>query len=222
MKIIILHGDYLSASYARLSRFIEVAKRRGWQPTFLDSPENISEKLSSVSLFGQPPFFVIKGINKWPLSTLKKTKKVLEKGEGTVVIHHDDFLGKGILDSLPKGAKLEEFKLPRLIFDFLDSFYPGNSKKALTLLHEVLKREPPEFVFALLGRHVRDLYWAKTDSSLPVAAWRVKKLKNQAGKFTEESLEDIIKSLSETDIKVKTSQAEITSSLDLLILTLLK
>jgi len=222
MKVIVLHGDNERASYQRLEKFIEVAKARGWQVNFLDSPEGISERLNSVSLFGQQPFFVIRSINKWPPSTLKKTKKVLEKGEGTVVVYHNDFLGKTILESLPKGVKLEEFKLPRLIFDFLDSFYPGNAKRILVLLREVLKKEPPEFVFALLARHVRDLYWAKTDSPLPVPSWRAQKLKNQAGKFTKGALEEIIKSISETDIKVKTSQAELTSSLDLLAINLLK
>lgn len=222
MKVIVLHGDNERASYQRLEKFIEVAKARGWQVNFLDSPEGISEKLSSVSLFGQQPFFVFRSINKWPPSTLKKTKKVLEKGEGTVVVYHNDFLGKTILESLPKGVKLEEFKLPRLIFVFLDSFYPGNAKRTLTLLHEVLEKEPVEFVFALLARHVRDLYWAKTDSPLPVPSWRAQKLKNQAGKFTKGTLEEIIKSLAETDIKVKTSQAELTSSLDLLAINLLE
>lgn len=222
MKIIVLHGDNERASYQRLEKFIEVAEARDWQVNFLDSPEGISEKLIGVSLFGKQPFFVIRSINKWPPSTLKKIKKVLEKGEGTVVIHHNDFLGKTILESFPKGVKLEEFKLPRLIFDFLDSFYPGNSKRTLTLLHEVLKKELPEFVFALLARHLRDLYWAKTDSPLPVPSWRAQKLKNQAAKFSNEELKNIIKSLSETDIKVKTSQAELASSLDLLTITLLK
>ncbi len=222
MKVIVLHGDNERASYQRLEKFIEVARARGWQVNFLDSPEGISEKLSRVSLFGQQPFFVIRNINKWPPSALKKTKKVLEKGEGTVVVYHHDFLGKTTLESLPKGVKLEEFKLPKLIFDFLDSFYPGNAKRTLTLLHQVLKKEPPEFVFALLARHVRDLYWAKTDSSMPYPPWRIQKLKNQAGKFSQEALEEIIKSLSETDIKVKTSQAELASSLDLLAVTLLK
>ena len=222
MKVIVLHGDNERASNQRLEKFIEVAKARGWQVNFLDSPEGISEKLTSVSLFGQQPFFVIRNINQWPPSTLKKTKKVLEKGEGTAVLYHNDFLGKTILESLPKGVKLEEFKLPRLIFNFLDSFYPGNAKRTLTLLHEVLKKEPPEFVFALLSRQVRDLYWAKTGSPLPVAPWRAQKLKNQAGKFSQGDLEEIIRSLAETDIKVKTSQAQLTSSLDLLAVTLLK
>ena len=222
MKVIVLHGDNERALNQRLEKFIEAAKARGWQINYLDSPERISEKLSSVSLFGQQPFFVIKRINQWPLSTLKKVKNVLEKGEGTAVFYHNDFLGKTILGSLPKGVRLEEFKLPRLIFNFLDSFCPGNADKSLTLFHQILKKEPPEFVFALLARHVRDLYWAKTGSPLPLPPWRAQKLKNQAGKFTKGLLEEIIKSLAETDIKVKTSQAEVASSLDLLTVTLLK
>jgi DNA polymerase III delta subunit len=217
MKIIVLHGDNERASYQRLEKFIGVAKTRGWQVNFIDGPESISEKLISVSLFGQEPFFVIRDINKWPPTTFKKIKKVLEKGEGTVVIYHNDFLGKTLLESLPKTAKLEEFKLPRIIFDFLDSFYPGNAKRTLRLLHELVAKEPPEFVFAFLAKHTRDLFWVTTGSSLPYPSWRVLKLKAQASKYKKEDLKSLIKELSEIDIKVKTSEAELIPSLDLLI-----
>ena len=221
MKIIILHGDYVSASYARLSKFIEVAKSRGWQIRFLGA-DVIEEGLANVSLFGGENFYVFRDFTKLGKNFFKKNAKRLKEAPGNLVIYHEDFISKDLLYSLPKEAKIEEFKLPASIFSFLDSFYPGNSKRTLTLLREVLKKEPPEFVFALLARHVRDLFWAKSAGSMPYPSWRIQKLKNQAGKFTKEELEDIIKSLSETDIKVKTSQAELISSLDLLTITLLK
>jgi DNA polymerase III delta subunit len=126
-------------------------------------------------------------------------------------------LGKTLLGSLPKGVKLEEFKLPRLIFDFLDSFYPGNSKRILKILHELVVKEPPEFIFALLAKHLRDLFWVTTNNPLPYPPWRVSKLKAQAVKFKKEDLKTLIEELSEIDIKVKTSEAELTPSLDLLI-----
>ena len=222
MKIIVLHGDNESVSYQRLEKFIDVAKGRGWEVSFLDNPEGISEKLSGVSLFGQKPFFVIRSINKWPPASLKKIKKVLEKGEGTVVIYHNDFLGKTIIDSLPKGVKFEEFKLPRLIFDFLDSFYPGNATRTLQILHELVVKEPPEFIFALLAKHIRDIFWVTTDSELPYPPWRASKLKSQAAKFKKGDLKRLINELAEIDIKVKRSEAELIPSLDLLIVSKLQ
>ncbi|MBI2065928.1 hypothetical protein HYT60_00235 [Candidatus Woesebacteria bacterium] len=222
MKIIILHGDHISASYARLSKFIEVAKARGWPVGTLEMGENIEEKLTNASLFRGENFYVIKSFVKLGKNFFNKNAKRLKEAPGNLVIYQEDFIAKDLLSFVPKDAKIEEFKLPRLIFDFLDSFYPGNVKRTLTLLHQVLKNEPPEFVFALLGRHVRDLYWAKTGSPLPLPPWRAQKLKNQAGKFSQGALEEIISRLAETDIKVKTSQAQLTSSLDLMTVTLLK
>ncbi|MEK7112750.1 MAG: hypothetical protein AAB875_05480 [Patescibacteria group bacterium] len=222
MKIIVLHGDNTAASYERLNKFIEAAKERGWEINFIEGSENLQERLTKVSLFANETFYVLRGFTRINKSSLKKLQNRLKNIPGNLVIYHEDFIPKEILGFLPQDAKIEEYKLPRLIFDFLDSFYPGNAKKAIVLLHELWKNEPPEFVFALLARQVRDLYWAKSGGSMPYPSWRVQKLKNQAAKFSQEALEDIIKSLSETDIKVKTSQAELTSSLDLLAITLLK
>lgn len=222
MKIVVLHGDHIAASYERLNKFIEVAKGRNWEINFIEGSENLEERLTKVSLFAKETFYVLREVTKINKSSLKKLQNRLKNTPGNLVIYHEDFIPKELLDFLPQDAKIEEYKLPRLIFDFLDSFHPGNAKKTIVLLHELWKNEPPEFVFALLGRHLRDLYWAKTDSSLPYASWRVQKLKNQAAKFSNEELKNIIRSLSETDVKVKTSQAELTSSLDLMIVTKLE
>ena len=134
------------------------------------------------------------------------------------------------MKQLPKIDKVEEFKLPKLIWSFLDSCFPGNAKNALLLLHEIIKNEPVEFVFSLLAKHLRDLYWVKVDSppgqrpSGPVAypSWRVEKLKRQSHKFSEGSLEDLINSLAQADIKAKTSQGELIDLLDFIIATKLE
>lgn len=217
-----MHGDHISASYARLLRFIEVAKGRKWRISFLDAAENIEEKLTNTSLFGGENFYVLRGLANLGKNFFKKNSKRLQQAPGNLVVYHEDFISRDLLSLLPKDTKIEEFKLPASIFQFLDSFYPGNSKRTLILLREVLKNEPSEFVFALLARQVRDLYWAKSGGSIPYPSWRVQKLKNQAAKFSQGAIEEIIKSLSEVDIKVKTSQAELTSSLDLLIVTKLE
>ena len=54
--------------------------------------------------------------------------------------------------------------------------------------------------------------------SIPYPSWRVGKLKSQASKFTIEQLKYLIEKLSEIDIKVKTSKADLTNELDLLII----
>jgi DNA polymerase III delta subunit len=105
------------------------------------------------------------------------------------------------------------------LWNFLDGLYPGNSERSVKQLHKLIEREAPEFIFTLIAKLFRDLYWAKIDDkSLPYPSWRAGKLKLQSSKFSPEQLKDIISQLAEIDIKVKTSKAEILSELDLLII----
>jgi DNA polymerase III delta subunit len=212
MKIILLHGDHNLKSYQRLSVFITEAKKRGWEIT--------RNSLTSTSLFAKEQLFIIddlKKVNKRDFAWLKKNK---EKLSGTLVIYHENTLPASSLKLLPKPDKIEEFKLPKLIFKFLDSFYPGNGKQCLKLLHQVIKTEAPEFVLALLARHLRDLYLVKTDiESLFYPSWRMSKLKKQAKHFSENKLKQIIKKLSQADVEAKTSAANLLDSLDFIIVT---
>ncbi|MFH1863787.1 MAG: hypothetical protein ABIJ85_02685, partial [bacterium] len=137
----------------------------------------------------------------------------------TLVILNDGYIPAHILKELPKADKTEEFKLPKILFTMLESIYPGNVKRVLTLFHQTIENNPPEFVFALIARLFRDLYWVKTDpNSIPYPSWRVGKLKSQSVKFKEETIKEIINRLAKLDIEVKTSKANMISSLDLLII----
>jgi DNA polymerase III delta subunit len=169
----------------------------------------------------------MKLINKKDGEWLKKNKNAVE---ANVVIYHKGVVTKTALKILPKPDKIEEFKLPKLIWNFLDSFYPGNAKNCLNLLHEIVKKEPIELVFFLLVKQVRDVYWARVGSppgqrpSGPVAypPWRVAKLKKQALKFDENVLKKVINDFANADIKSKTSKAKLIDSLDFIIATKLE
>ncbi|MCX6703978.1 MAG: hypothetical protein NTZ07_00850 [Candidatus Woesebacteria bacterium] len=220
MKIIILHGDDERKLYERLSKFIETAKGRSWEVAYLDDPAlSIQEQLSSSSLFGSERFFIIRDIlrlGKRELEWLNKKSKDLS---GNLIIYHEGYISQTILKSLPKETKIEEFKLPVVLWSFLDNLYPGNSGKSIVQFHQLVEKEAPEFIFTLIAKLFRDLYWAKVDSStLPYPNWRVGKLKAQANKFTINNLQLIINNLSDVDIKVKTSKADLVSELDLFII----
>ncbi len=208
MKIIVLHGDDIGKSYERFQKFVTEAKRREWEILYDD--------LSlTLSLFGQERLTVIRD---YKLIT-KKILSSLSKIDGTLVIYHESDLPKTFLQILPQNTKVEEFKLPKLIWNFLEHIYPGNSEKLVAELHRVIKNEAPEFVFTLAARQLRDLYWVKINSkSLPYQSWRVGKLKSQASKFQTEDLKEIINKLSEIDIQAKTGKSDLISSLDLMIL----
>ncbi len=225
MKTILLHGDYTQASYERLQKFIKVAKKRGWEIQRINSNKSLSppEALTSAALFASNRLFVLEDVRSIKKQELEWLAKKSVKIEGNLVIYHGGFLPQTILKSLPKDTKIEEFKLPRLIFAFLDSFFPKNNKKALNLFHQVSEKEPVEFIFALLSRHLRDLYWVKVDAEgLNYPSWRISKLKKQAKFFSESLLKEVILDLAEADIKAKTSKASLKDSLDFLIITKLE
>lgn len=204
MKTIVIHGDDLAKSYTRLNQLIDVAKNRQWE---------IGETLDfSASLFAKERLFIVRD---YRLLT-KKIISLSEKLKGNIVIYHQGIIPQGFLKSLPEPKKIEEYKLPKVIWNFLD-------RPSAKLLHEVVKNEPIEFVFALLARRFRDLYWAKIDpKSLNCPAWQVGKLKKQSQNLTAPQLQEIIGHLAEIDILAKTSKADLLSSLDLLFLTKLE
>lgn len=224
MKIFLIHGADELKSYGRLQKFIEAAKSRSWEVVYVDETnQSLLEVLRSRSLFKGERFFVLTDIKKIGKKESDWFKKNGDKIEGNLVIYHSGVVPIATLKSLPGGVKVEDFKLPKLIFQFLDSFVPKNAKTSINLLHQVAANEPPEFMFSLLSRHLRDLYWAKTEAkSLPYPSWRVGKLKAQAGKYKVNQLRQLIGELAKIDIEAKTSKAEIIPSLDLLMATKLE
>ena len=224
MKIILLHGNDEARSYLRLTSFIKEAKARSWEVVFLDEGSmSIPETLSSENLFPVERFFILKDVKKLGKKEVEWLNKKSKSLGGNLIIYHQDYLPVTIIKSLPQPLKVEEFKLPKLLFRFLESFLPKKAKETIELLHEVARSEPHEFIFSLFAKHVRDLYWSKVEpKTLPYPSWRVGKLKNQAVSFSTPLLLGILSSLADIDVEVKTSNAEIIPSLDLLIATKLE
>ena len=207
MKIIVLHGDDTTKSYDRLTKFIDTAKKRGWEIVTDEFP-------NTPSLFGTDRLIIYRDFS---LLT-KRDIKNFDRFTGTLVIYHEGILPQTFLKLMPPDFKMEKFELPKLLFTFLEAFYPGNLERAVKLLHALIESSAIELIFFMLARHLKDLYWVSIDpktSNYP--SWRLGKLKSQAGKFGEEKLTQIISELADIDIVVKTSKADLLTSLDLLI-----
>ncbi|QQG41235.1 MAG: hypothetical protein HYV90_03620 [Candidatus Woesebacteria bacterium] len=224
MKIIILHGDDERKLYARLQKFIETARSRSWEVDYLDDVSiKIQEVLSSTSLFTDERFFVLRDIKRLGKKEAEWLNKKYAELSGNLIIYHEGYIPKNLLSSLPKDVKIEEFKLPVIIWTFLEHIYPGNSKQIISEFHKIIERDAPEYIFTLIAKLFRDLYWAKVDpASMPYPAWKISKLKFQISKFTDEQLKYLIKRMSEIDIEVKTSKSNLIAALDLLIVKQLK
>src|SRR3990170_7557102 len=141
MKIIVLHGDNTLERYNRLQTFIKVARKRNWEIVrILDNTKNLSEAVMSEGLFEKEKLIVVEDLKTFAKSA-KWLKKNSEKYDSTIIIYNKGTLNKTFLNGLPKPNKVEEFKLPKLIWNFLDSFYPGNAKICIRLLHEIIKKD---------------------------------------------------------------------------------
>lgn len=208
MKVIVLHGDDTDKSYKRLSTFMDAAKKRGWEIITDEFP-------NTPSLFGIDRLIIFRD---YKLLT-KNDIKNFAMFDGTLVIYHNSILPQTFLKLMPQDFKMEKFELPKILFTFLDSFYPGNSKHCLSLLHDLTKNTATELVFFMLSRHLKDLYLVSIDpKTTQYPSWRLSKLKQQSSKFGQEKLKQIINKMADSDIKVKTNKADLLVELDLLII----
>lgn len=223
MKTIVLHGDDTLKSYERLRKFIETARQRSWEVTYLDdSSQSISENLSASSLFGAERFFILRDIKKMGKKEITWLNKKYKELPGNLIIYHEGELNQSFLKSLPE-PKIEEFKLPKIIWLFLESMRPGESEQSLKQFHKIIEIEPVERVFSLIAKQMRDLYWVKVSpATTGYQPWKISKLKNQGSKYSLKLLKEIIDEFAEIDIKVKTGKADLVSALDLAIIKLLE
>jgi len=221
MKLVVLHGNNIVECSQRLQRYINVAKKRGWDiERTSSSKRDVSEVLVAKSIFKNKRFVIIDDINEISKKQLQWIKKNASNIDANVVIYHRNTITKSVIKLLPKPTKIEEYKIPVLIWSFLDSFYPGNAVNCLKLLHRVKADESIELIFFLLSRHLRDLFWVKLESSKPdIPFWRFSKLKSQASKFNKDNLKKILFELATIDIESKTSRADKANCIDFVIST---
>jgi DNA polymerase III delta subunit len=206
MKTIALHGENTEKLYQRLTQFIGAAKKRDWEIIYDQVP-------NTPSLFGNERLVIYRDISK----ITKQDLRYIEKLEGTIVFYHEGTMSPTFLKSLPANSKVEEFKLPKLIWTFLEHIYPGNAGQVVREFHKIIEKDTPEFIFSQIARQFRDLYWVKTDSkSTNFPLWKVRKLESQSKRYSLEKLIKLINLLAELDVEVKTSKADLVSSLDLI------
>ncbi len=215
MRISLIHGENHLLAYEKYRNLIDASKVKGFEIIAIDD----IHKIVSQSLFEDKVVFTLEKANKVKLNDWKWLAKNAPKYTSNLLIYYEGSAPVTVTRNLPKDAKIEKFDLPKIIFNFLDSFFPGNSKNSLKLLNEVVVNEPIELVFHLLSRHLRDLYWVKVSKeTMQIPSWRIGKLSSQASKFPERNLKETINELAEIDIRSKTSDENLKSLLDIFII----
>lgn len=221
MKIVVVSGEDTAKSRSRFVQIVAGVKAKSWEvvPIKLQDDTALAEKLTGTSMFPGEVLYAIDGVKKLTATQLKWLKENLDKYDGSLLIYSDGALPVTIKNALPKSAKFENFEVPKIIFAFLEAFYPGNMKRVLELFEELLKENPVEVLVVMITRQLRDLYWVLDGGKgLTYPPWRMGKLKAQAAKFTKEGLRDTISALAELDIKSKTSDVDAKALLEMLII----
>ncbi len=217
MNIYLIHGDNNLASYERLQEYVNKAKNKGWNVIIIENnDQNIIDVIRSDTLFNIKKMIVIRKyalINNDILQYLNNEKDGME-----FIIYHDNTIPVNFLNKLRNVKKNEEFRLSKYLWKFIENFYPKNVKNCLFYFHESLISDPVELIFSILVGQLKDLYLILySENPLPYPSWRVQKLKRQADFFGKEKIKMAIDSLSDIDIKVKTSSANLKDELDLFI-----
>lgn len=228
--ITIIHGDDLKAS----RDFLTQKKQESKSPLSLDGSTldmtQLVQALSGDGLFNEKKDVFIE-----QLFSKKKKGKELDSFIETLSTYSDlsVFLWEGkILErktiSLFPNAQEKYFKLPQMLFTFLDNIMPSNSRQLLPLYHEVLSTVEPEVLFAMITRQMRLLLFLKKVGDNPIdevkrlQPWQVQKLKKQADAFSDDVLCNMFLELHEIDYKIKTgkSSLSLSSTIDIWLLKL--
>lgn len=224
--ITVFYGENTVLSRRAFLEELKLARQKGLEIFRLEGKSldwtNFTQVLESDSLFQSGKSIFIENLFSLPKSSLKeKLFSLLKKNcDMDVFIWEGKNLTKTQQGEFPKGFLFHQYKIPAMIFRFLDDLKPGNSKKNLENFHQCLLSDDPEMIFQMIIRQVRLLTLAKDgEKYLPGASWQKAKIFSQSRQFSKELLKDIYHRLLEIDFQQKTSQTpfNLASSLDLLI-----
>lgn len=208
----ILHGDDISQS----RKFFTGLKQKAESPeTFEAENLTVTDLLQSLSsgLFANDRSVFIENFltKSKKLTEYESILQILEKYSDTsqIVLWEGKEIDKKEIAKLNKAVN-RLFKLPQLLFTFLDSIKPGNSKRLLTVFHDLQYSSESELIFFMLIRQFRVLLAVKENAEIDetkrMAPWQRQKLEQQARLFETKKLIRLYNELFEIDKKQKTGK----------------
>lgn len=228
MNSYLLHGENLPESRKMFLSLIREARAEGLEILRANKKE---EKLDlnvlsrTQSMLGLAQLVVVENFFANNRTALQQIKELFGKLDGSVkfIFWESKSVSPQTAKALEKILRVQEYKIPKNLFTFLNSVTPRNSKTALKLLQNAKTQNPPDVLVIMLARQVRILYCLLTDpKGIKLPDWQKRNLEVQAKKFTPEQLLTLHHDLLELDRKNKKSQLpeDLGSSLDLLVASL--
>ena len=224
--MIIIHGDDQVESRQFLSEQLRQAKAKDREIVRFDgkstSFEQLQQALEAKLLLGKEKLVVTENllVNLPPKSIIDYLVKTQPKN---LIIWESKEISLSRINRLRVKARL--FKLPPIIFKFLDSFLPGNNRRSLKLLRQAVGQLSAESVFYMLARQVRYLIIAHQLGKKGLTRlhpFQQQKIASQAKKFKLGQLLTLHRKLLYIDWQQKTGRTpmNLAAQLDLLIASL--
>jgi DNA polymerase III delta subunit len=227
--ITLIHGDNIEISRNELNRLKNSAhgEIRNLDGRNIDET-NLTQALESSSLFGGEKTVIIENL----FGKLGRKVKLIEKlaqiiknsaANSEIILWEDKEVGKTVISSLGSGIKVAEFKIPVIIFKFLDALSPNHAKILLELFDELKKQDAPELIFSMIVRRFRQLIML-SDGEIPegLQSWQTGRLTSQAKQFTLEKLMVMYKRLLDIEFSIKSGNSafDMTRQIELFIIDL--
>lgn len=219
--IYILHGDDIAVSRKKATMLFENIATTICLDGKLLQKDQITQTILAQGLFSESrgiliENFLLKNKNKKEIVTFLNENKP----DMLIVFWESESVRKNVSDSL-KNAKIEEFKLPKNYFAFLDGLYPKNAKKLHLLYQNLLQSYTPEQIFYSLIKRARILIILKENQggffkeTSSLAPWQLQRLKSQASYWQKEELQHFFEKLFQTEVKMKSGGLFMSLSADL-------
>lgn len=183
--------------------------------------ENIENFLGNTNLFGETNVLAVENFlsNQKSKEKEKLIKKMLSFSNATVIFWEEKEFSKTEQLKYP-GFAFQTYKLPPLVFKFLDGLLPSDYEGNLQRFYQAILSSDENFIFLMLVRQIRLLILIAGDQLTSLAPWQAGKIKKQSGFFNEKKLLEIYNNLLEIDFHQKTSSSafDLKSELELLLL----
>lgn len=182
--------------------------------------ENLENLLGNTNLFGEANVLAIENFlsNQKSKEKEKIIEKILSFPNATLVFWEEKEFSK--TEQLKyQGFVFQTYKLPPLVFKFLDGLTPLDYQGNLRRFNSALSSSNENFIFLMLVRQIRLLILSLDNQLASLAPWQAGKIKKQAALFDEKKLVKLYNNLLKIDFKQKTSQSpfNLSSELELLI-----
>ncbi len=175
------------------------------------TPVEFGNKVLTPNMFGFKNLFVIDSSSLPQKDLLQLIERAQKAPENTSIVF---LLSKNLRSNSKILKAIKETKNSKVIqvekdkdytiFNFLDSVFGKNRKKAYSLLEELIQKEEPPFkIHSMLVYQLRKVAKTKFGAKVSGPPFVKKKFKRQAGNFTEQKILKLYEHFYQTDRDMK-------------------